>query len=124
MKEKKFEQYKRIFRFFEMAMTLAVQCGMFAYAWYMHINVLAPKPFSGKGNLLEIAVYILVTFIFVRNVILFDLIALIRDSYVTDDRIPNAVFGPIPLTLISIIKTDFSSNELNPTRYDSPSLTT
>ena len=66
MKEKKFEQYKRIFRFFEMAVTLAVQCGLFAYAWYEHINVLAPKPFSGKGNLLEIAVYVVVMYIFVR----------------------------------------------------------
>ena len=67
MKQKKFEQYKRIFRFFEILISVAVQAGLFAFAWYTRINPLAPKPFTGKGNYLEIAVYIVVMFIFFRN---------------------------------------------------------
>lgn len=66
MKEKKFEPYKRIFLFFEAVITLACHCGLFAYAWYMHINPLSEKPFTGKGNLFEIAVYVVVALVLLR----------------------------------------------------------
>ena len=66
MSEKNYEQYKRIFRFFEAIFTLAAMTGVFSYAWYMYINPLSEKPFTGKGNLFEIAVYLVVTLILLR----------------------------------------------------------
>lgn len=66
MKEKKFEPYKRIFMFFEAVITLGLHAGLFAYAWYMHINPLSEKPFTGKGNLFEVAVYVVVALVLLR----------------------------------------------------------
>lgn len=66
MKEKKFEPYKRIFMFFEAVITLGLHAGLFAFAWYMRINPLSEKPFTGKGNLFEIAVYVVVALVLLR----------------------------------------------------------
>ncbi|MDE6688254.1 MAG: sugar transferase, partial [Lachnospiraceae bacterium] len=61
MKDKSYEQYKRIFRFSEVLLTLDVMCGMFGYLWYQYLNKLNEKPFTGSGNLMQIAVYVVVT---------------------------------------------------------------
>lgn len=66
MKEKKFEPYKRIFRFFEVVLTLGALGGLFGVVWYMYINELSEKPFTGKGNLMEIAVYALVALALIK----------------------------------------------------------
>lgn len=67
MKEKKFEQYKRIYRFFEIIITLLVQGGLFAYAWFEGINPLSGDPFGRNASLLEIAVYVVILFGFLKN---------------------------------------------------------
>lgn len=66
MKDKKFEPYKRIFNFFQTIITLAGLCFFFAYSWYIYINPLSEKPFTGKGNLFQIAVYVVVSLVFIR----------------------------------------------------------
>lgn len=57
MKDKSYEQYKRIFKFSEVLLTLDVMCILFSYVWYSYLNVLNRKPFTGAGNLMEIVVY-------------------------------------------------------------------
>lgn len=66
MKDKSFEQYKRIFRFSEILLTLDVLCGLFGYIWYSYLNALNEKPFTGSGNLLEMAVYIIATLLLIK----------------------------------------------------------
>lgn len=66
MKEKHFEQYKRIFRFFQGFLTLAAMSAAFGYMWFEYINILNEKPFTGKGNLMEIAVYAVVLFVAIK----------------------------------------------------------
>lgn len=66
MKDKSYEQYKRIFRFSEVLLTLDAMCGMFGYLWYQYLNMLNEKPFTGSGNLMQIAVYAVVTLILIQ----------------------------------------------------------
>ena len=66
MKHSDNQQYKGIFRFFTMLIIYGLHCGIFAFTWYYYLNPLGPKPFTGKGNILEIAVYILMIIIFMR----------------------------------------------------------
>lgn len=66
MNNKGFEQFKRVFRFFETGITLGCLCSLFGFAWMYYLNNLDEKPFTGKGNLMEIAVYVLVVFLFIK----------------------------------------------------------
>lgn len=66
MKDKSYEQYKRIFRFSEVLLTLDAMGGMFGILWYRYLNMLNEKPFTGYGNLMQIAVYVVVTLILIR----------------------------------------------------------
>ena len=66
MNNKGFEQFKRVFRFFETGITLGGLCSLFGFAWMYYLNNLDEKPFTGKGNLMEIAVYVLVVFLFIK----------------------------------------------------------
>lgn len=66
MKDKSYEQYKRIFRFSEVLLTLDAMCGAFGYLWYQYLNSLNEKPFTGSGNLMQIAVYAVVTLLLIR----------------------------------------------------------
>lgn len=66
MKDKSYEQYKRIFRFSEVLLTLDAMGGMFGYLWYQYLNKLNEKPFTGSGNLMQIAVYVVVTLILIQ----------------------------------------------------------
>lgn len=66
MKDKSYEQYKRIFRFSEVLLTLDAMCGAFGYLWYQYLNTLNEKPFTGSGNLMQIAVYAVVTLLLIR----------------------------------------------------------
>lgn len=66
MKDKSYEQYKRIFRFSEVLLTLDAMGGLFGILWYRYLNMLNEKPFTGSGNLMQIAVYVIVTLILVR----------------------------------------------------------
>ncbi len=66
MKDKSFEQYKRIFKFSEILLTLDVMCGMFGFVWYSYLNKLNEKPFTGSGNLMEIGVYVIATLILIH----------------------------------------------------------
>lgn len=66
MKDKSYEQYKRIFRFSEVLLTLDAMCGMFGCLWYRYLNMLNEKPFTGSGNLMQIAVYAVVTLILIQ----------------------------------------------------------
>lgn len=66
MKDKSYEQYKRIFRFSEVLLTLDAMGGLFGILWYRYLNMLNEKPFTGSGNLMQIAVYVVVTLILVR----------------------------------------------------------
>lgn len=66
MKDKSYEQYKRIFRFSEVLLTLDAMCGAFGYLWYQYLNTLNEKPFTGSGNLMQIVVYAVVTLLLIR----------------------------------------------------------
>lgn len=66
MKDKSYEQYKRIFRFSEVLLTLDAMGGMFGILWYRYLNMLNEKPFTGSGNLMQIAVYVVVTLILIK----------------------------------------------------------
>ncbi|MGN0326532.1 MAG: sugar transferase [Lachnospiraceae bacterium] len=66
MKDKSYEQYKRIFKFSEVLLTLDAMCGAFGYLWYQYLNTLNEKPFTGSGNLMQIAVYAVVTLLLIR----------------------------------------------------------
>lgn len=66
MKEKHFEQYKRIFRFFQGLLTLGCMSCVFGYMWFEYINELNEKPFTGKGNLMEVAVFFVILFFAVK----------------------------------------------------------
>lgn len=65
-KQNKFEQYKRIFKFFEVLIMTALHVTPFCLAWYLYINGLSYLPFEGTGNLMEVAVYAIVLLVFVR----------------------------------------------------------
>lgn len=66
MKDKSYEQYKRIFRFSEILLTLDAMGGLFGMLWYQYLNGLNEKPFTGSGNLMQIAVYIVVTLVLIQ----------------------------------------------------------
>lgn len=66
MKDKSYEQYKRIFRFSEILLTLDAMAGLFGILWYRYLNMLNEKPFTGSGNLMQIAVYAVVTLILIQ----------------------------------------------------------
>lgn len=66
MKDKSYEQYKRIFKFSEVLLTLDVMCGLFGYVWYSYLNTLNEKPFTGSGNFMEIAVYAIATLLLIQ----------------------------------------------------------
>ncbi|HOO79209.1 MAG TPA: sugar transferase [Lachnospiraceae bacterium] len=66
MKDKSFEQYKRIFLFSEIVLTLDAMCGLFGWLWYSYLNTLNEKPFTGSGNLMEIVVYVIATLVFIQ----------------------------------------------------------
>ena len=66
MNQKSFEQYKRIYRFFEVILTVALLVGVFAVVWMLYINGLSEKPFTGKGNIMEIGVYALLSLYFLK----------------------------------------------------------
>lgn len=66
MKDKSYEQYKRIFRFSVILLTLDAMAGLFGILWYRYLNMLNEKPFTGSGNLMQIAVYAVVTLILIQ----------------------------------------------------------
>lgn len=66
MKDKSYEQYKRIFKFSEVLLTLDVMCGLFGLMWAKYLNGLNEKPFTGAGNVMQIVVYIAATLILIR----------------------------------------------------------
>lgn len=66
LKNKSFEQYKRIFKFSEILITLDVMGGLFGVIWYKYLNTLNQIPFIGKGNFMEIAVYVVATLLLIQ----------------------------------------------------------
>ena len=66
MKDKSYEQYKRLFKFSEILITLDIMCTLFGFVWYRYLNQLNIKPFTGTGNFMEIGVYAIVTLIFIQ----------------------------------------------------------
>lgn len=63
---KKYEQYKRLIRFFTAAAILAVEIGIYWFAWTTHFSLAAGTPFFRKGDWLMIAVYGLLLLFFSR----------------------------------------------------------
>lgn len=61
---KDFEQYKRIMRFFSALFLLSIEANVFIYSWFKYYNPELRRPFLGKGNLLMIAVYVLLLCVF------------------------------------------------------------
>lgn len=66
MKDKSFEQYKRIFKFSIVLITLDAMGALFGVAWYQYLNLLNKKPFTGAGNYMEIAVYVVATLMLIE----------------------------------------------------------
>lgn len=66
MKDKSFEQYKRLFKFSVILITLNLMGLMFGYCWYAYLNVLNRKPFTGSGNFMEIAVYVIAALLLIQ----------------------------------------------------------
>ncbi|WP_345891627.1 hypothetical protein [Ruminococcus sp. OA3] len=63
---KDFEQYKRIMRFFSAMILVAAQTAVFAFCWYRFYNQELRKPYMNKGNLLMIAVYLILLLVFLN----------------------------------------------------------
>ena len=61
---KNFEQYKRILRFLAAMFLVAAQTVVFAFCWYSYFNQELRKPYENKGNLLMIAVYVVLLLVF------------------------------------------------------------
>lgn len=66
MKDKSFEQYKRIFKFSIVLITLDAMGALFGVVWYQYLNLLNKKPFTGAGNYMEIAVYVVATLMLIE----------------------------------------------------------
>jgi len=64
MKERKFEQFKRIYKFVEVLVTVSCVTSVFAYLWYEFFNGMMKEGFDGKGNLLILAVYFILFLLF------------------------------------------------------------
>lgn len=63
---KDFEQYKRIMRFLSAMILVAAQTAVFAVCWYRFYNQELRKPYLNKGNLLMIAVYLILLLVFLN----------------------------------------------------------
>lgn len=63
---KKYEQYKRLIRFFTSALILTVEIGIYWFAWDGHFSLAAGTPFFRKGDWLMIAVYGILLIFFSR----------------------------------------------------------
>ena len=61
---KNFEQYKRILRFLAAMFLVAAQTVVFAFCWYSYFNQELRKPYENNGNLLMIAVYVVLLLVF------------------------------------------------------------
>lgn len=61
-----FEQYKRIMRFLSAMILVAAETAVFAFCWYQFFNGELRKPYQNKGNLLMIAVYLILLLVFLN----------------------------------------------------------
>ena len=69
MREKNYEQYKRLFRFAEALVVMNIVGISFALTWYEILNPLMNEKrdaFNNKGNLLMIAVYLALAWVFIK----------------------------------------------------------
>lgn len=69
MREKNYEQYKKLFRFAEALLLLNVVGVLFAISWYEILNPLMNvkgNAFNNKGNLLMILVYLVLSWVFIK----------------------------------------------------------
>ncbi len=70
MREKNYEQYKRIFRFAEALLLMTIVGAGFSYCWYEYFNVMKSEwggnAFNNTGNLLIISVYLVVAWVFIK----------------------------------------------------------
>ena len=63
---KKYEQYKRLIMFM-LGLLMVVVLGLaYGYVWHTHYLYLVVYPFLGKGNLLVIAIYMILLHFFCR----------------------------------------------------------
>lgn len=69
MKEKNYEQYKRIFRFAEALLLITIVGAGFAFCWYEYFNPMMNEwgnAFNNTGNFLIIIVYIVISWVFLK----------------------------------------------------------
>ncbi len=63
---KSYEQYKRILRFLTSALILAVEIGIYWFAWNRYFSQAAGTPFFRKGDWLMVAIYAILLLFFSR----------------------------------------------------------